>query len=99
MVPNITSYIAKSQESRTQANLRQVYTSIQLVKHVEDEVAVKEDYAGFMALVADQAGISSEEIAKYTYEADTDKVYYYIDSIGDFMNYNGIEYGTGGIGD
>ena len=65
MVPNITSYIAKSRQSKAEANLRSMYTSIQLVEQTEG--LASNEVLGSEKL-KEHANVSDDEIAKYSYE-------------------------------
>ena len=95
MIPNITSYISKSTEAKAKANLRSVYTAVQIVHQTEGDYG--DNYQAFMSAVADVAGMSEDEIGAYTVVLDDNKIYVYTKD--GFYNYDGVNFGTGGIGE
>lgn len=99
MVPAISERVSEARIAAAKADLKQVYAGIALVKSTEDHVTVVEDYDAFMSMVAERAGIAENRIGQFTYQASNDTVYIYVHNIKDFINYNGYEYGTGGITD
>lgn len=70
MVPNITSYIARSENSKAEANLRSMYTNAQLVIQAEN---IGVDNEGFEAAVGEYSNMAAADVdADYDFAVDAD---------------------------
>lgn len=71
MVPNITSYIARSENSKAEANLRSMYTNAQLVIQAENIGIDEEDE--FAAAVGEYSNMAADDVEKdYEFAVDAD---------------------------